>query len=117
MLRVSPRYMPILPMVLVNGAEGIGTGWSTYIPNYSPREIVANIKRLLAGEQQVAMIPWYRGFKGSIVEVENRKGAKSYICSGTVNQVRVLRRAVQHAALEQTLRLVCNPAVFRIQAR
>jgi DNA topoisomerase-2 len=47
------RYMPILPMVLVNGAEGIGTGWSTYIPNYNPRDIVANIKRLLAGEEQV----------------------------------------------------------------
>ena len=40
-------------MVLVNGAEGIGTGWSTYIPNYNPRDIVANLKRLLAGEGQV----------------------------------------------------------------
>lgn len=45
--------MPILPMVLVNGAEGIGTGWSTSIPNFNPREIVANLKRLMAGEQTV----------------------------------------------------------------
>jgi DNA topoisomerase-2 len=45
--------MPILPLVLVNGAEGIGTGWSTSIPNYNPRDIVANLKRLMAGEQQV----------------------------------------------------------------
>ena len=30
------RYMPVIPMVLVNGAEGIGTGWSTFIPNYEP---------------------------------------------------------------------------------
>ena len=45
--------MPILPMVLVNGAEGIGTGWSTSIPNYNPRDIVANIKRLMNGEEQV----------------------------------------------------------------
>lgn len=37
---VEPRYyMPILPMVLVNGAEGIGTGWSTFIPNFCPKEI------------------------------------------------------------------------------
>lgn len=36
--------MPILPMVLVNGAEGIGTGWSTYVPNYNPREIAENLK-------------------------------------------------------------------------
>ena len=40
--RIEPEwYMPILPMVLVNGAEGIGTGWSTKIYNYNPREIVA----------------------------------------------------------------------------
>ncbi len=40
--RIEPRwYMPILPMVLVNGADGIGTGWMTRIPNYNPREIVS----------------------------------------------------------------------------
>jgi hypothetical protein len=50
-------------MVLVNGAEGIGTGWSTFIPNYSPREIAANIKRLLDGEALEPMQPWYRGFR------------------------------------------------------
>jgi hypothetical protein len=31
-------------MVLVNGAEGIGTGWSTYVPNFNPKEIVENLK-------------------------------------------------------------------------
>ena len=35
---VEPNYYyPIIPMVLVNGAEGIGTGWSTFLPNYNPR--------------------------------------------------------------------------------
>lgn len=57
--------MPIIPMVLVNGSEGIGTGWSSYIPNYNPRDIVANVKRLLNGEEMQPMDPWYRGFKVS----------------------------------------------------
>lgn len=57
------RYMPILPMVLVNGSEGIGTGWSSYIPNYNPRELVANLKHLLNGEPTHPMDPWYKGFK------------------------------------------------------
>ena len=38
------HYLPIIPLVLVNGADGIGTGWSTSIPNYNPRDIVANIR-------------------------------------------------------------------------
>lgn len=38
---VEPEYyVPIIPMCLVNGSEGIGTGWSTTIPNYNPMEIV-----------------------------------------------------------------------------
>jgi DNA topoisomerase-2 len=50
--RIEPEwYCPIIPMVLVNGAEGIGTGWSTKIPNYNPRDIVQNIRRLLNGEE------------------------------------------------------------------
>lgn len=50
-------------MVLVNGSEGIGTGWSTYVPNYNPRDIVANIMRLLKNEPMVPMDPWYKGFR------------------------------------------------------
>ncbi|KAJ3010721.1 DNA topoisomerase 2 [Thoreauomyces humboldtii] len=59
-------YMPVLPMLLVNGAEGIGTGWSTSIPNYNPRDIVENLFRLLDGEELIPMHPWYRGFQGEI---------------------------------------------------
>ncbi|KAF9430265.1 DNA topoisomerase 2 [Podila epigama] len=59
-------YIPILPMVLVNGSEGIGTGWSSNIPNYNPSDIIANIRRLMKGEEQVPMTPWFRGFVGTI---------------------------------------------------
>lgn len=81
--------MPVLPLVLVNGAEGIGTGWSTSIPNYNPAEIVSNLRRLLLGEEPVPMAPWYRGFTGDIAEVPAARNAtgKSYAVTGTVAQV------------------------------
>lgn len=42
---VEPNwYVPIIPMVLVNGAEGIGTGWSTFIPQYDHKQICQQIK-------------------------------------------------------------------------
>lgn len=50
-------------MILVNGSDGIGTGWSSSIPNYNPRDIVDNIKRKLRGEDVVPMEPWFRGFE------------------------------------------------------
>jgi len=72
--RIEPEYyLPTVPMVLVNGADGIGTGWSTSIPNYNPKDIVANIRRLMNGEEQERMTPWFRGFNGTIERIENDK--------------------------------------------
>ena len=67
--------------VLVNGADGIGTGWSTSIPNYNPRDLMANIRRLLADEEQERMHPWYRNFEGEIME-EVVKGEVRYHIKG-----------------------------------
>lgn len=58
--KIEPQwYIPIIPMVLVNGADGIGTGWSTKIYNHNPRDIIQNIRRMLANEEPVQMHPWY----------------------------------------------------------
>lgn len=55
--KVEPEwYIPIIPMVLVNGAEGIGTGWACKIPNYDPREIVNNINRMLNHQDPLPMV-------------------------------------------------------------
>jgi len=67
-------YCPILPAVLMNGADGIGTGWSTQVPNFNPRDIIRNIQRLLRGEDMEHMCPWYKGFKGCIQENKTEPG-------------------------------------------
>ena len=83
--RIEPDYYyPVLPLVLVNGAEGIGTGWSTSIPNFNPRDLIANIRLVLEGESPVQMHPWYRHFKGSITE-ELVKGETRYNVTGSYN--------------------------------
>ncbi|XP_069809901.1 DNA topoisomerase 2-alpha [Dendropsophus ebraccatus] len=80
--KVEPEwYIPIIPMVLVNGAEGIGTGWSCKIPNYDVREIVNNIQKMLAGEEPQPMLPSYKNFKGVIQEL----GPNQYILNGEVS--------------------------------
>lgn len=62
-------YVPILPTLLVNGAEGIGTGWSTTIPSYNPEDIVANLRRMMKGEKLVPLVPWFRGWSGVIEKI------------------------------------------------
>ena len=71
-LSVEPEwYAPVLPMLLVNGARGIGTGYSTFIPSYNPVALKNTLLRWLKGEDKdilknVDLPPWYRGFKGTI---------------------------------------------------
>ncbi|RZB66593.1 DNA topoisomerase 2-like [Glycine soja] len=77
-------YIPVIPLVLVNGSEGIGTGWSSYIPNYNPRDIIANVRRLLSGETMVPMDPWYKGFKGTIERSPKEGG---YVVNGSVEEI------------------------------
>ena len=79
--------MPIIPTVLVNGSEGIGTGWSSYIPNYNPRDIIRNVRRMLNGEAMLPMDPWYRGFSGTIEKTATKEGGTSYTVSGIIEEV------------------------------
>ena len=64
-------YMPTLPMILVNGSEGIGTGFSCYIPPFNPKDIRDNITNVLNGKSIQKMKPWFRGFKGEIFEQDD----------------------------------------------
>lgn len=64
-------YMPTLPMILVNGSEGIGTGFSCYVPPFNPKDIRDNITNVLNGKSIQKMKPWFRGFKGKIMEQDD----------------------------------------------
>ncbi len=67
-------YAPIIPMILVNGSKGIGTGFSTDIMCYNPLEIIEYLKnKLLFIEDSVEFIPYYEGFKGEITKLDDSK--------------------------------------------
>ncbi|KAF2458755.1 DNA topoisomerase [Lineolata rhizophorae] len=82
---IEPQnYVPILPMILVNGADGIGTGWSSQIPNYKPEDIIDNLKRRMSGskEDMTPMKPWFRGWTGEVEDL----GGDRYKFSGTIRR-------------------------------
>lgn len=62
-------FIPLVPTILFNGSSGIGTGYSTSIFPYNPQDVVANVKRVLSGKPQEAMVPYYNGYKGKIEKV------------------------------------------------
>jgi DNA topoisomerase-2 len=76
-LAVEPiYYAPIIPMVLVNGTKGIGTGFSTDIMCYNPLQIIEYLKcklTSLLSSYSGEFVPYYEGFKGTIVKLANNK--------------------------------------------
>jgi DNA topoisomerase-2 len=68
-------YAPIIPMVLINGSKGIGTGFSTDIMCYNPIEIIEYLQNKLLGIENpdTIFIPYYEGFKGIIEKISDDK--------------------------------------------
>lgn len=58
----------ILPMVLINGASGMATGWQCEIPSHHPMEIIHILKSFCTGNPVAPYIlkPFFRGFRGQI---------------------------------------------------
>jgi len=80
---VEPEhYLPIVPLLAINGSVGIGTGFSTDIPPHNPLEVVGLLKERLAGKKEsladTVLNPWWIGFRG----VVERKGDKQWFTKG-----------------------------------
>lgn len=88
------RFMPIIPMVLVNGTSGIGTGWSSEVPCYNPLDICDRVGVILNDYERFRknyetgasssnidkLIPWYSEFRGDVISCDDGK----YILRGKI---------------------------------
>ena len=79
-MKIEPQfYLPIIPMILINGAEGIGTGFSTFIPNYNIIDIIEWFDNKLSNKQNKKILePYYNKFKGKIFKFDDT----TYISEG-----------------------------------
>jgi DNA topoisomerase-2 len=84
---VEPEfYVPIIPLVLVNGISGIGTGFSSSIPSYDPKRIIGYLKAKLTGRTfDNKFVPYYEGFKGTVSEMED--GGGKFLIKGVYEKV------------------------------
>ena len=75
-------YLPILPMILVNGGKGIGTGFSQDVMSYNVKSLCEYIRNMLKGETTRPLIePYYEGFEGKIIKSEfiHKDDGKKYL--------------------------------------
>ena len=66
---VEPEYfVPVIPMVLVNGAEGISVGYRSVVPQHKVEDVVQCMLNRLEHGEFGALNPSWVGFKGTITE-------------------------------------------------
>ena len=79
-------YLPVLPVVLFNGTCGIGTGWSSDVPQYSPQDLLKVIRLRIAGAPgapvpaEAELIPHYDNFRGTIAKLPD--ATNKYLVKG-----------------------------------
>lgn len=74
-------YLPVIPMILINGSTGIGTGFSTNVLPHRLEDICTYITNKLDNKQSKEILPWYRFFKGKII----KDGDNKYLTKGIYN--------------------------------
>lgn len=85
-IQIEPKfYVPTLPLLLINGSQGIGTGFSTTIPCFNPEDIKNRLLKLALNEDSdiEPLTPWYRDFTGKIEKIEDNK----WISFGVLKEV------------------------------
>ena len=84
-------YAPAIPMILVNGTKGIGTGFSTEVLQYNPLQIIAYVRAMLASTSvadRPVIEPYFKGFKGTIRNIgapapASASASAKYLIKGT----------------------------------
>lgn len=101
---VEPEfYVPIIPMGLINGCDGIATGWSTRIPMYNPIDIIEAVKTWIHNDGSILyedtdtgdevsilpdLAPWYRDFTGTITLDKMTGNIKTrYLTTGVCSDI------------------------------
>ena len=70
--KIEPKYfLPIIPVILINGSQGIGTGYASKVLSYNPTDLKNDIIAILNGTERTTLIPWYKGYRGLISSGDN----------------------------------------------
>ncbi len=100
--KIEPRFfVPVLPILLINGSEGVGTGYAQKILPRNPEEVKAELLALMKDPNYVPkeLVPWFKGFKGTVFKDENG----SWVIRGILERIHTTKMRVTEVPIGHTL--------------
>lgn len=103
-MQIEPMfYVPTLPVILINGSEGVSSGFAQKILPRNPELIRKHIKNILQGKKGLkeAFTPYYKGFNGTIEQGEN---SSQWLIKGIVNRIGVNKVSITEVPIGYDLK-------------
>ena len=91
--KIEPRfYVPTIPIILVNGSEGVSSGFAQKILPRNPKSIIKYIQNILQGKsvRKDWLMPFCNGFNGEIEALEPLKYNIKGVISINKNIIEIL---------------------------
>lgn len=102
--RIEPRFfVPELPLLLINGSEGVSSGFAQKILPRNPASIAKAIRAVLAGNKvdPTLLTPYYVGFNGTIEQGET---STQWVLKGTVKKTAMNKVEISEVPVGYDLR-------------
>jgi DNA topoisomerase-2 len=99
---IEPKfYMPIIPMLFVNGSDGVSVGFSQLILPRNPTDIANAVLQKIKGKSITDIQPWYKGFNCDITPGVNNK---QWIISGKFTRTSAAKITVTELPISYSLK-------------
>lgn len=93
---IEPKYfVPIFPVIFLNGSDGLSTGFSETIYPRNPREVIKYIKLYLSDRNKKTkpqLLPWFKGFRGT---VRFNKDTNVNECVGVIERINTTKYVIK----------------------
>lgn len=101
---IEPKYfVPIIPLIAINGSRGLTTGFSQRILSRDPHEIIKYIETKLSGKKYTGkMLPYFNGFDGDVIE--NKDKSSSFIVTGKIKKINDYKIEITDVPISYTLK-------------
>lgn len=83
--KIEPKfYTPALPVILINGSEGVSSGFAQKILPRNPEDVKKAVVCYIKNNKTFPLTPWFKGFNGEVQQGDN---PRQWLIKGVIKRI------------------------------